>query len=243
MMRCRFALPCLFCLFACAGSWAAATPSPATRPVLSEAERQAGWKLLFDGSTATGWRGLGMEGFPHNRWEVRDGCLHGLGGPGRTNDLITERKYEDFELTFEWMIPKDLGNSGVKYRVLEQKGDGFAFGPEYQLMYDPGVNNKEATGSLYDVLPPRGKKLQAGGQFNQSRLVVRGNHVEHWLNGVKVVEYDFGSERLKHAVAHSKFKSRPDWGRDPRGYIALQDHHDEVYFRNLKLREFLAEGR
>ena len=199
--------------------------------------------LLFDGKTTAGWRGLGIKDFPNNRWEVRDGCLHCLGGPGRTTDLITERKYENFELIFEWMVPKDLGNSGVKYRVQEKKGDGFAFGPEYQLMYDPAANDKQATGSLYDVLPPSGKKLQPKGEFNQSRLLVRGDHVEHWLNGVKVVEYDFGSDRLKQALRKSKFKNRPDWGRDPLGFIALQDHHDEVFFRNLKLRELPPSGR
>ena len=230
------------CLVGCIGSWAAAAPQASSPPSLTEAEKKAGWILLFDGTTTAGWRGLGIEGFPHNRWVVRDGCLHCLGGPGRTNDLIAERKYENFELTFEWMVPKDLGNSGVKYRVQEKKGDGFAFGPEYQLMYDPAANDKQATGSLYDVFPPSGKKLQPKGEFNQSRLLVRGDHVEHWLNGVKVVEYDFGSERLKRALRKSKFKNRPDWGRDPLGYIALQDHHDEVFFRNLKLRELPAGG-
>ena len=205
----------------------------------SSAQKQTDWKPLFDGASSQGWRGLGMDGFPHNRWEVRDGCLHCFGGAGRTNDLITDRKYENFELAFEWKIPKLQGNSGVKYRVQEKKGDGFAFGPEYQCMNDPDATDKQATGSLYDVLAPEGKKLVPDGQFNESRIVVRGNHVEHWLNGVKVVEFEFGSPRIDRAVAKSKFKNT-NWAREPLGHIALQDHHDEVWFRNIKIRELSA---
>lgn len=201
------------------------------------AQSQAGWKTLFDGVSTAGWRGLGTDGFPTNRWEVRDGCLHCKGGAGKTDDLVTTRKYESFELSFEWMVPKDMGNSGIKYRIQEKPGDGFAFGPEYQLMFDPGVEGKQATGSLYDVLPPHGKKLEPKGQFNSSRIIVNGNHVEHWLNGVKVVEFEFTSPELRAAVAESKFKNSPQWARDPVGYIALQDHHDEVCFRNIRIRE------
>src|SRR6476646_9676096 len=134
--------------------WPLASAAPAERPSLSDAEKAQGWVLLFDGVTTKGWRGLGADSFPSNRWRVEDGCLHCLGGEGRTNDIITERKYENFELSFEWRVPKAPGNTGVKYRVQEKKGDGFAFGPEYQIMYDPGVNDKHATASLYDVLPP-----------------------------------------------------------------------------------------
>lgn len=216
-------------------SHAAEPPAPALN-TLSDSEKQTGWKLLFDGSTTDGWRGLGMEGaFPSDLWEVRDGCLHCSGGK-KINDLVTAEKYENFDLTFEWMIPKVGGNSGLKYRVQEEKGKGFAFGCEFQCMYDPGVEGKNATGSLYDVFPPVGKKLQPQGQFNQCRLLVQGNHVEHWLNGVKVLEYEFGSDAFKEAVAKSKFAKSKIWAKDPRGYIALQDHHDEVFFRNLKIR-------
>ena len=204
----------------------------ANKPSLTDAEKSVGWTLLFDGESTAGWRGLGMDGFPAEDWEVRDGCLHCLGGK-KTNDLITVDKHENFDLTFEWMIPKLKGNSGVKYRVQEKKGDGNAFGCEYQTMYDPGTEGKDATGSLYDVLPPTGKKLQPAGEFNQSRILVQGNHVEHWLNGVKVVEYEFWSEDFKAAVAKSKFKNSAVWAKDPKGFIALQDHHDEVFFETL----------
>jgi hypothetical protein len=218
-----------------------AADAPPHLPTLTDAQKQAGWKLLFDGVSPAGWRGLGMDDFPKDLWLSQDGCLHCLGGK-KINDLVTIDTYENFELTFEWMIPKDKGNSGLKYRVQEKKGEGFAFGPEYQCMNDPGVEDKNATGSLYDVLPPKGKKLTPQGEFNESRLLVQGNHVEHWLNSVKVVEYDFGTNALKEAVAKSKFKNHPEWARDPKGHIALQDHHDEVFFRNLKIRELGKES-
>lgn len=212
--------------------------NPANRPSLTDQEKQAGWKLLFDGVSTTGWRGLGMNGFPNDLWKIENGCFHCLGGK-KINDLVTVDEYENFELSFEWMVPKLNGNSGVKYRVQEQKGHGFAFGPEYQCMYDPDATDKHASGSLYDVLPPTGKKLQPQGEFNQSRILVRGNHVEHWLNGVKVIDCDLDSEQVQKAIARSKFKGT-DWARKPLGHIVLQDHHDEVWFRNIKIRELPA---
>jgi hypothetical protein len=216
----------------------AASAVEKTTPALTDSEKQEGWKLLFDGATPTGWRGLGTDSFPQDIWAVEDGCLHCIGG-SKTDDLVTENKYDNFDLQFEWMIPKPKGNSGVKYRVQEKKGQTFAFGPEYQCMEDPGVTDKHATGSLYDVLPPEGKKLVPAGQFNQSRIVVRGNHVQHWLNGVKVVEFDFDSPEVQAAIAKSKFKNT-DWGKNPLGHLILQDHHDEVWFRNIKIRELPA---
>lgn len=226
--RITFLLPLLF-LAAFAGA-----KVPSTQPVLTDAEKQDGWKLLFDGVSTSGWRGLGMDHFPSDLWKIEDGCLHCRGG-SKINDLVTADEYENFELSFEWMVPKLKGNSGLKYRVQEKVGQGFAFGPEYQCMEDPGVEDKHASGSLYDVLPPVGKKLAPQGEFNQSRILVRGNHIEHWLNGVKVVDCDLDSDAVQAAIAKSKFKGT-DWAKKPLGHIALQDHHDEVWFRNLKIR-------
>lgn len=208
--------------------------------VLTDEEKRTGWKLLFDGVTTNGWRGLGMEGFP-SVWVIENGCLRCLGGYKGANDLVTVDKYENFEFSFEWMFPKRSGNSGVKYRVQEKKGQGYAFGPEYQCMNDPEATDKHASASLYDLFPPVGKKLKPQGEFNQSRIVLRGNHVEHWLNGVKVVEAEFGSEAMKAALAQSHFKNS-DWGKNPVGHLILQDHHSEVFFRNLKIRVLRAAG-
>lgn len=208
---------------------------PSTQPTLSDDEKKAGWVLLFDGTTTAGWRGLGMDHFP-SVWHVEDGNLHCTGGGKDANDLVTEKEYENFDLYFEWMVPKLKGNSGLKYRVQEKKGQGFAFGCEYQCMYDPDQFNKEASGSLYDVIAPKGKILMPQGEFNISRIILHGNHVEHWLNGVKVVDAEFGSPEMEAAIAKSKFKNT-NWGKKPLGHIILQDHHDEVYFRNLKIRE------
>jgi hypothetical protein len=208
---------------------------PATQPALTDAEKQTGWKLLFDGKTTAGWRKLGGGEFPKEQWGVDNGCLRKLAGKG--GDLIYEKPFENFELSFEWMVPKPKGNSGVKYRVQEKQGNSFAYGPEYQLMNDGDVSDKGATGSLYELFPPQGKKLNAPPEFNHSRIVVRGGHIEHWLNGVKVVECEFGSDPFKAAVAGSKFRNDPSFGRPSRGYVALQDHGDEVWFRNIKARE------
>jgi hypothetical protein len=209
-------------------------PNGPTGPTLSEAEKEAGWKLMFDGVSTNGWRGLGMDGFPEV-WVVQDGCLRCLGGGKNANDLVTVDEYENFEMSFEWMIPKLHGNSGVKYRVQEEKGKGYAFGCEYQCMNDPEAFDKHASGALYDVFAPEGKKLAPDGKFNQSRIVVQGNHVEHWLNGVKVIDAEFGSEAMKAALAQSHFRNS-DWGKKALGHIILQDHHSEVFFWNLKIR-------
>lgn len=211
---------------------------PSTRPTLTDAEKQAGWKILFDGVSTAGWRGLGMDGFP-SVWVVEDGCLRCLGGYKGANDLVTVDEYQDFELAFEWKIPKLKGNSGVKYRVQEQKGHGYAFGCEYQCMNDPDATDQHASGALYDVFAPQGKKLVPQGQFNQSLIVVNGNHVEHWLNGVKVVDAEFGSEAMNAALAKSHFRNT-DWGKKPLGHIILQDHHSEVFFRNIKIHTLPA---
>ena len=230
------AAACGFALFTLAlGVLASPAAKPAAQPpTLTDAEKQAGWKLLFDGKTTAGWRKLGGGDFP-KEWAVENACLRKLSG--KAGDLVYEQPFENFELSFEWIVPKPNGNSGVKYRVQEKQGNSFAYGPEYQLMADGDVSDKNATGSLYDVLPPKGKKLKGPGEFNESRIVVNGDHVEHWLNGVKVVEYSAASEAFKAGWAKSKFKKDESFARPARGYIDLQDHGDEVWFRNIKIRE------
>lgn len=215
---------------------AAARPGLAQsdRPnTLSERERAEGWKLLFDGHTTQGWRGFKAKTFPAQGWEVRDGWLRKIANVAG-GDIVSEEEYLDFELTWEWTIaPK--GNNGVKYFITESRAG--AVGHEYQMMDDMGVEGKHSTGSFYDVLPPlKAKPMKPAGEINQSRILVRGDHVEHWLNGAKVLEYTLGSDEVLQAVAKSKFRGVQGFGTRIRGHILLTDHKDGAAFRNIKIR-------
>jgi hypothetical protein len=206
---------------------------------LSSEEKAAGWKLLFDGQTPGGWHSFKQNSFPAKGWLVEDGWLHCLGKDG--GDVLSDGEYEQFDLQWEWKLEPG-GNSGLKYFVLESRNN--AIGHEYQMLDDalnPDgkiVQGKHVTASYYDVLkpsvPPPSKPL---GEINQSRVLVKGNHVEHWLNGVKVLEYECGSDQVKAAVAESKFKNFPGFGTRLRAHLLLQDHHSNVWFRNIKLRD------
>jgi hypothetical protein len=205
---------------------------------LTEAEKNAGWRLLFDGQHSTGWRNFKRPSFPAKGWVIEDGCLCCLprGGGG---DLITDEQFGDFELAFEWKVTPGA-NSGVKYFITEQRSG--AIGHEYQILddttnEDAKVGRHHQTASFYDVLPPiPGTRCRPLGEFNQSRILVRGNHVEHWLNGLKVLEYELGSDIVKAAVAKSKFKDVAGFGTKLRGHLLLQDHGGGVWFRDLKVR-------
>lgn len=209
---------------------------------LTPAERAAGWRLLFDGQSTAGWRGFKKATFPAKGWVVEDGCLKHLarGGGG---DIITDASFDDFEFSFEWRLaPK--ANGGLKYFITEERSG--AIGHEYQLIDDVGLGyakpgSKHQTASFYDVLAPTAwKEPHPPGQFNHSRIMVRGRHVEHWLNGFKTLEYELGSDQLREAVAASKFKEVAGFGSKLKGHLLLQDHGGEIWFRNLKLRELPA---
>lgn len=209
---------------------------------LTTAEKRAGWRLLFDGKTTTGWRGFKKPDFPKDMWVVEDHCLkhpatnHSGGG----GDIITLAQFNDFEFSFEWRVAKG-GNSGVKYFVTEERGGPIAH--EYQVLDDDkhpdaSIGTHRRTAAFYDVLPPNEQKqLRPVGEFNHSRILVKGNLVEHWLNGKKVLSYELDSEPLKVAIAKSKFKNVSGFGKKLKGHILLQDHGDEVCYRNLKIRE------
>jgi hypothetical protein len=206
---------------------------------LSEAEKAAGWKLLFDGKSTAGWHTFKQKSFPAKGWVVEDGWLHCLGQKG--GDIVSDEQFDQFELQWEWKLEPG-GNSGVKYFVAPTRDS--ALGHEYQLLDDdkhPDAKlgqGKRVTASFYDVLKPEVKPpARPLGEINQSRVLVRGEHVEHWLNGVKVLEYECGSPAVKAAVAQSKFKSLADFGTRLKGFILLQDHGNNVWFRNLKIRD------
>ena len=210
---------------------------------LSAKEKAAGWKLLFDGKTTKGWRAFKGGPVPADHWVVADGVLKCVGGH-RVIDIVTDDEFDNFEFAWDWRISPG-GNSGVKYLVDENMSktkDGIGF--EYQLLDDDkhpdakkGKDGDRTSGSLYDLIPPsKNKVLHPVGEWNESRIVVDGNHVEHWLNGVKVVSYERGSPDMKARIADSKYKSIPGFGEVTKGHLLLQDHDSEVGFRNLKLR-------
>lgn len=216
---------------------------------LTKAEQKAGWRLLFDGKSLTGWRGFHSNQVPAG-WVIEDGCIKHIlakGELGRAGgDLITVDQFDNYEFSIEWKLAKG-GNSGIKYLVSESLPptgrSAIAF--EYQVLDDDGhpdakagINGNRTAGSLYDLLPAsKDKKLRPIGEFNQTRIVVKGNHIEHWLNGVKVLEFERGGETFKAAVAQSKFKTTKGFGEISKGHILLQDHGDEVWYRNIKIRE------
>ena len=210
---------------------------------LSATEKAAGWRLLFDGKTTSGWRSFKKETFPAKGWDIENGWLHGLGKGG--GDIISDGEFEQFELQWEWKQAPS-GNSGLKYFVLESRSS--PLGHEYQMIDDErepdSAHAKRITASFYDVLKPTTKPpVKPAGQTNESRVIVEGSRVEHWLNGVKVLEYGCGSEAVKDAVAQSKFKNVRRFGDRVKGHILLQEHGSEVWFRNLKIRERQSDSK
>ena len=200
-----------------------------------------GYILLFDGKTLQGWRTYKNK--PNNSWEVADGILHCKpfqdGIENFRSDLITEEQYENFELQFEWKISHQ-GNSGVIFRVSEDYNESFQTGPEYQVLDDenyPGdVKNEHFSGGNFGMHAPQNKILNPVGEWNNSKLIVNGNHVEHWLNGSKTVEYELYSEDWTNLKNNSKWVEFPEYATVKKGYIALQDHSSEVWYRNIKIK-------
>jgi hypothetical protein len=217
------------------GTPAAVTAQQPAPNTLTPAERSAGWALLFDGKTTDGWRGFRMATMPAG-WQVQDGALTRVGEAG---DIITTAQYASFELQIEWKIsPK--GNSGIMYRVTEADSNTYETGPEYQVLDDgghaDGQSRLTAAASDYGLYPSPAGLLHPVGEWNQARIVVRGDSVEHWLNGTLAVRYVLGSPDWTARVAKSKFRQWPAYGKAKTGYIALQDHGNWVAYRNIKIR-------
>jgi hypothetical protein len=216
---------------------------------LSDRERRDGWRLLWDGKTTAGWRGAKLETFPKGGWEIADGVLSVKESGGAESadggDIVTLDQYGDFELSVEFRIAKGA-NSGIKYFVdtTLNKGAGSAIGCEYQILDDvehpdakAGIKGNRTLAGLYDLIPPVAVRFNGVGEWNRARIVVKGRHVEHWLNGFKTVEYERGTQMWRALVNTSKYVVWPAFGEAPKGHILLQDHGNRVSFRSIKVRE------
>jgi hypothetical protein len=202
---------------------------------VSAEERAAGWRLLFDGRTTAGWRGFRLDSMPGG-WQAVDGALTRV---GRGGDIITREAFRNFELALEWKVAPG-GNSGIFYRASEDAEAIYWTAPEMQVLDDAthadGQSRLTAAGANYGLDPAPAGVVRPAGEWNQVRLVVNGAHVEHWLNGTKVVEYELGSPAWEAKVQASKFGPHPHYGRNAEGYLGLQDHGDLVAYRNIKIR-------
>lgn len=216
---------------------------------LSPTEKKEGWALLWDGQTTEGWRGAQLSTFPKKGWAIEDGILKVNKGDGgeSTNggDIVTKRMYKNFILSVDFKITEGA-NSGIKYFVNPNlnKGAGSAIGCEFQILDDEkhpdakmGVNGNRQVGALYDLIPAPKDKPFDKANWNTATIVVKGNHVEHWMNGVKLIEYTRNNAMWNALVAYSKYRVWPNFGNAEEGHILLQDHGDEVWFRNVKIKE------
>lgn len=247
-------------LAGCDGAGEARSADPAlaapTDGVLSGAGFEQSWRPLFDGETFDGWRGLGRDSIPTAHWTIENGTIRKIasgdvptapdGQPLEGGDLMTRDTYQDFDLYFEWRVSPG-GNSGIKYNVSEEMSTASppryaALGFEYQILDDDLHPDAEIpshrAGALYDILPANDRKrLRPVGEWNESRLLFQGNRGEHWLNGELIVEFELGTPEMDSLVAASKYDVVPGFADRRRGHIVLQDHGDDVWFRNLRIRE------
>jgi len=234
-------------------------PKP-TVNVLTDTEKRNGWTLLFNGEDFTNWTGLGRDSIPPEHWIVENGAIRKVesdsvptapdGQPLEGGDIMTTETYRDFELKLEWKA-STAGNSGIKYNVSDSLSTAHepqhaALGFEYQLLDDERHPDSELANhrasALYDLIAPNDQKsLQPVGEWNTARVVLQGSHGEHWLNGEKVLEYDLESPEFDSLFAESKYADTDGFRTRRDGHIVLQDHSDDFWFRNIKIRELPAE--
>ncbi len=214
-------------------------------PALSETQKAEGWKLLFDGKSLNGW--IPFKGRKNNTWEAKDGTLHckalneSVKGDGdERSDIMTADEFENFELSFDWKISPE-GNSGIMFRVTEEFEQPYYSGPEYQIKDDLGYPEEpkelKESGANYGMHGPTPKTLKPVGEWNNAKILVNGKHVEHWLNGQKIVEYELNSPDWIKRKEGSKWKDAKGYGMAPKGHIDLQDHGHEVWFKNLMIKK------
>lgn len=205
---------------------------------LTPQEMEAGWALLFPGSDTAAWRGYQEKDFPSSGWVVEGDTLHhpaGTSGP----DLITREQFADFEFACQWKVAPG-GNSGIMYRVGETEGASYQTGPEMQVLdnerHPDAKSTRTSAGALYGLVACGLDVVRPAGQWNSVKIVVRGNHVEHWMNGWKVAEVELNSPQWDALIKGTKFEPWKDFGRLPKGHIALQNHGDDVWYRDLRIR-------
>lgn len=227
--------PALFAalMFASAGCARRETPPPETS---AGTGNDQAWEVLFDGTSMGAWRGYQMDSMPSG-WRIVDGTLR---KDSVTGDIITREQYGDFELELEWKLAEQ-GNAGVFYRGTEEYEHIYWSAPEYQLLDDAtapdGGSRLTSAGAAYGLYPSPAGVLKPANQWNAARIVVRGNHVEHWMNGQKLLEYELGSEDWTAKVKAGKFADWPNYGKAPRGHIAIQgDHEGTLSLRNIRIR-------
>lgn len=229
----------VFMAYACASK--AGSNSATADNTLTKAEQNAGWVLLFDGESMDKWRGFKKDNVP-DAWQIEDGAIALTGKGG--GDIVTKEEYKDFELMLDWKISEG-GNSGIFFNVSEDPKFQYTFqtGPEVQIIDDErhpdakqGRNGNRKAGTNYDLHPLSEPAVKPAGEFNTVRLVVKNGNVEQYLNGKKVVEYTLWSPEWERMVKESKFASMPEYGTYKSGHIALQDHGDKVWFKNIKIK-------
>ena len=198
------------------------------------------WQILFDGTNTEQWRGFGKENFPDDNWKIENNSLKTIPRLNNTVDIITKDKYQNFELELEWKVSK-AGNSGIFYFASESQSYIWQSAPEMQVLdndnHSDGKNPLTSAGSLFALIAPNNGKTKSVGKFNKAKIKVLKNRVEHWLNGVKIVEYVYQSNAMWELVDKSKFKDMPYFGKSTIGHIGLQHHGEEVWYRNIRIRK------
>ena len=204
---------------------------------LTSAEKKTGWKLLFDGKTTNGWRTYKNK---PSDWKVQQGELYRPLGGSDHADLITKDQYDNFELSIDWKVEKGA-NSGIIYHTQEIHKASYETGPEYQLIDDQGYQDKledwQKSGADYAMHPPSKLAAKPAGEYNHTRIIVNKGHVEHWLNGVKVTDFQAWTPEWEKLKKTGKWKDYPDYGKFKKGYIALQDHGGGIWFKNIKIKK------
>lgn len=216
---------------------------------LTPEEKEQGFILMFDGETTEGWRGYQSETFPESGWVIEDGALQVIGAGvgeagGAGGDIIYDQKFKDFHLILEWKV-SDGGNSGIFYLAQELEGEPiWKSAPEMQILDNErhidaglGVDGNRKAGSLYDLIPAKPQNTKPAGEWNIAEVMVYRGTVVHRQNGEVVLEYHIGTADWDRMIADSKFAEFPEFGKYREGYIGLQDHGDDVWFRNIRIRE------